>query len=64
MTGVLSHELTENGGSHARSLPGYGYLRTPTLALKKCPQCGEEVEILSNYLSELEQVRFLIYNDS
>ncbi|RJX19595.1 MAG: hypothetical protein C4570_04955 [Ammonifex sp.] len=28
--------------------PGGSAIRTPTLAVKKCPQCGSEVEIFSN----------------
>ena len=30
--------------------PGAANLRTPTLSIKKCPQCGGEVEIFSNDL--------------
>lgn len=28
--------------------PGAANIRTPTLSIKKCPQCGNEVEIFSN----------------
>jgi len=31
--------------------PGAANLRTPTLTIKKCPQCGEEVELFSNNIS-------------
>lgn len=30
--------------------PGSGGIRTPVPTLKKCPECGEEVEIWSNEL--------------
>ena len=29
------------------SCPGTSHLRTPTLTIKKCPRCGEDVEIFS-----------------
>jgi len=28
--------------------PGAVNLKTPTLSLKECPECGEEVEVFSN----------------
>lgn len=28
--------------------PGVANIRTPTLSIKKCPRCGEEIEIFSN----------------
>ncbi len=28
--------------------PGSGDVRTPTITIKKCPECGEEIEIFSN----------------
>ena len=28
--------------------PGTADLRTPTLTIKRCPQCGKEVEVFSN----------------
>jgi len=31
--------------------PGAANIRTPTLTIKKCPQCGEEVEVFSNDIS-------------
>jgi len=31
--------------------PGAVNLRTPTLTLKKCPQCGEEGVVFSNDIS-------------
>jgi protein-arginine kinase activator protein McsA len=44
--------------------PGTANLRTPTLAIKKCPQCGEEVEIFSNDGKvACGNCGFIIYND-
>ena len=44
--------------------PGTANLRTPTLEIKKCPQCGEEVEIFSNELkATCRNCGFTIYND-
>ena len=44
--------------------PGAANLRTPTLEIKKCPECGEEVE----FFSTDQKVRcikcgFTMYND-
>ncbi|MDP3565125.1 MAG: hypothetical protein Q8R70_11620 [Methanoregula sp.] len=43
--------------------PGAANLRTPTLAIKKCPQCGEEVELFSNDISVKCGCGFVVYND-
>jgi hypothetical protein len=44
--------------------PGAANLRTPTLAIKKCPQCGEEVELFSNDVSvTCGNCSFVVYND-
>ena len=43
--------------------PGAANIRTPTLAIKKCPQCGEEVELFSNELSVKCRCGFVVYND-
>ena len=44
--------------------PGTASFRTPTLTIKKCPQCGEEIEIFSNELKiSCEKCGFVIYND-
>jgi ribosomal protein S27AE len=44
--------------------PGAANLRTPTLAVKKCPQCGNEVEIFSSEPSAAcERCGFVIWND-
>jgi len=44
--------------------PGAANLRTPTLAIKKCPQCGNEVEVFSNDVSvTCDHCGFVVYND-
>jgi len=44
--------------------PGAANLRTPTLTIKKCPQCGEEVELFSNDISvKCSGWGFVVYND-
>ena len=43
--------------------PGAANFRTPTLAIKKCPQCGEEVELFSNDISVKCSCGFVVYND-
>jgi NADH pyrophosphatase NudC (nudix superfamily) len=44
--------------------PGAANLRTPTLAIKKCPQCGEEVEVFSNDVSvKCSRCGFEVFND-
>ena len=44
--------------------PGAANLSTPTLTIKKCPQCGEEVEIFSNDTSvTCRTCGLTIYND-
>lgn len=44
--------------------PGVADLKTPTLSIKNCPQCGEEVEIFSNDLKvTCSSCGFVIYND-
>jgi ribosomal protein S27E len=44
--------------------PGAANIRTPTLSIKKCPQCGEEVEVFSNDISvKCDRCGFVIYND-
>ena len=45
--------------------PGAANLRTPTLAVKKCLQCGNEVEIFSNEPSATcDRCGTVIWNDS
>jgi len=44
--------------------PGAANLRTPTLAIKKCPHCGEEVELFSNDISvKCSNCGFVVYNE-
>ena len=44
--------------------PGAAHLRTPTLTIKRCPQCGEEVEIFSHDVKvKCGNCGFVIYND-
>jgi len=44
--------------------PGSAGIRTPTLQVKRCPECGEEVEIFSNEVSATcGRCGFIIYND-
>lgn len=44
--------------------PGTANLRTPTLAVKRCPQCGGEVEVFSNDISvRCGTCGFEVYND-
>ena len=45
--------------------PGAANLRTPTLAVKRCPRCGNEVELFSNEPSATcDRCGFVIRNDS
>ena len=45
--------------------PGAASLKTPTLTIKRCPQCGEEIEIFSNEVSATcGKCGFVIYNDT
>jgi predicted RNA-binding Zn-ribbon protein involved in translation (DUF1610 family) len=44
--------------------PGAANLRTPTLAIKKCPRCGEEVEVFSTDVKvACRKCGFVISND-
>lgn len=44
--------------------PGAAHLRTPTITLKKCPECGEEVEVFSTDMKvNCPNCRFTIYNN-
>ncbi|HUH78979.1 MAG TPA: hypothetical protein VLY83_03700 [Methanoregula sp.] len=45
--------------------PGAANIRgTPTLTIKKCPQCGAEAEVFSNDVSvRCDQCGFEIFND-
>jgi len=44
--------------------PGAAHIRTPILSIKKCPQCGGEVELFSNDVSvKCSECGFVVYND-
>ena len=60
---------SRNTGSGSRRMldrcPGASNIRTPTLAIKKCPQCGEEIEVFSNEVSvNCSRCGFTVYNDT
>ena len=44
--------------------PGAANLRTPTISVRKCPRCGEEVEVFSNDVSvTCSNCGFVVFND-
>lgn len=44
--------------------PGAANLRNPTLEIRICPQCGEEIEIFSDEMkAACERCGFVIFND-
>ena len=44
--------------------PGAAHIRTPTIKIKKCPECGEEVEIFSDEMRvKCSNCGFIVYND-
>ncbi|HDP36364.1 MAG TPA: hypothetical protein ENN27_00625 [Candidatus Atribacteria bacterium] len=44
--------------------PGAANIRTPTIKIKKCPECGEEVEIFSDEMQvKCSNCGFTVYND-
>jgi ribosomal protein S27E len=44
--------------------PGAGNIRTPTLKVKRCPECGGEVEIFSTDFSvKCKDCGFTIYEE-
>jgi len=44
--------------------PGAAHIRTPTIIVKKCPECDNEVEIFSNeMLTKCTRCGFTIYSD-
>ncbi len=46
-----------------RKCPGAANVRTPTLTVKKCPECNAEVEIFSDDLeAKCGKCGFIIYN--
>ncbi|MBC7104383.1 MAG: hypothetical protein H5T97_00410 [Firmicutes bacterium] len=44
--------------------PGTLFIRTPELKIKKCPECGSEVEVFSvDVKVNCENCGFTVYND-
>ena len=44
--------------------PGSANLRTPTLKITKCPECGHEIEIFSNEVKvTCSNCGFVVYKD-
>ena len=44
--------------------PGASNILMPTIKIKKCPECGEEVEIVSSDMqTKCDNCGFTIYND-
>lgn len=43
--------------------PGAANIRTPILKIKKCPECGEEIEVFSTDIEVKCKCGFTIYND-
>ena len=43
--------------------PGAGFIRTPTIAVKRCPACGREIELFSVDPYRQCECGFIAYND-
>ncbi len=44
--------------------PGSEFIRTPTLKVKRCPECGSEVELFSiDVKVPCPRCGFVVYND-
>jgi len=44
--------------------PGASNIRTPTIELKACPQCGAEIEMFSSDMQiDCPKCGFTVYND-
>ncbi|MFC1693704.1 hypothetical protein ACFL1R_09385 [Candidatus Latescibacterota bacterium] len=44
--------------------PGASDMRTPTLRIKNCPECGKEIEIFSTDVKVIcKNCGFTVYND-
>jgi hypothetical protein len=51
-------------GSLSEECAGIAYLRTPTLIVKKCPKCGNDLEIFSSDVDvQCGECRFTVIND-
>jgi len=45
--------------------PGAAEIRRPTIKIKTCPRCGEEIELFSNDVKmNCENCGFTVYNDT
>ncbi|MDY6965123.1 MAG: hypothetical protein SVM80_04030 [Halobacteriota archaeon] len=44
--------------------PGASDIRSPTIQIKKCPECGSEVEIFTDEMqAKCDRCGFTVYND-
>ena len=44
--------------------PGSANMKTPTIEIKKCPECGADVELFSvDITRDCEKCGFTVYND-
>lgn len=44
--------------------PGAAHIRTPTIKIKQCPECGADVEIFSiDVKVKCDNCGFVVYND-
>ena len=44
--------------------PGAAHIRTPTIEIKRCPECDNEVEMFSNEMqASCSNCGFTVYND-
>jgi len=55
---------TKKGTALFSNCPGTAHLRTPTLTIKKCPRCGEDVEVFSSDIKvQCSNCGLTIFND-
>ncbi|HYC19731.1 MAG TPA: hypothetical protein VEF35_03815 [Candidatus Bathyarchaeia archaeon] len=55
---------SEGGMPLFGSCPGTSHLRTPTLTIKKCPRCGEDVEVFSSDVKvKCSKCGLTVFND-
>lgn len=44
--------------------PGAANIKTPTLKIRRCPECGDEIEVFSNdFSAKCKGCGFTIYED-
>lgn len=56
--------ITKEGVALFSNCPGTARFRTPTLTIKKCPRCGEEVEVFSSDVKvQCSKCGLTIFND-